>query len=129
MSARSRMRCTGRMQAVVRDNKEAVTLVSVEIESSRSRAVYTLGDRYPLTLGSPGLAILSCEPPQLGKWLEIANARAAGSVAIPGEVLPNLGTPAAPVTSASGRAVAAVAIAYTVERPGPVQVREVVGAA
>ncbi|WP_439657739.1 IclR family transcriptional regulator [Lentzea sp. HUAS TT2] len=102
---------------VVRDGEEAVTLVSVEVESARSRAVYTPGDRHPLTVGSPGIAMLAAEPPREGERPEVAQARAAGYAATTGEVIPGLATISAPVTSAPGHPVAAVSIAYTVERP------------
>ncbi|MEV6238436.1 IclR family transcriptional regulator [Lentzea sp. NPDC051838] len=103
---------------VVRDGDEAVTLVSVEVESARSRTVYTPGDRHPLTRGSPGIAILSAEPPRAGERPEIAKARETGFAATANEVIPGLATIAAPVTSAPDTAVAAVAIAYSVERLG-----------
>ena len=114
---------------VVRDNEEAVTLVSVEVESSRSRVTYTPGDRHPLTLGSPGLAILSRDPERPGERPEIGLARRDGYVSTTGEVRRRITTLAAPVTSASGPAVGAVAIAYTVEKPGPNQIREVLATA
>ncbi|WIY00988.1 IclR family transcriptional regulator [Amycolatopsis mongoliensis] len=103
---------------VVRDGDEAVTLVSVEVESTRSRAVYTPGDRHPLTRGAPGIAMLAAEPPREGERPEVANAREAGFASTANEVIPGLATISAPVTSGPDTAVAAVAIAFTVERPG-----------
>lgn len=114
---------------VVRDQEEAVTLVSVEVQSSRSRSVYSPGDRHPLTLGAPGLAILACDPPRPGEREEIAAAREHGWVSTRGEVKANLATLAAPITTLSGRAIAAVAIIFQVERPGRHEITEVLASA
>jgi DNA-binding IclR family transcriptional regulator len=103
---------------VVRDGEEAVTLVSVEVESARSRAVYSPGDRHPLTVGSPGIAMLAAEPPRDGERPEVVTARAVGYATTSSEVIPGLRTISAPVTSAPGHAVAAVSIVFAVERPG-----------
>jgi|GEM_PF-219134 len=110
---------------VVRDQEEAVTLVSVEVQSAQSRAVYSPGDRHPLTLGAPGLAILACDPPRPGERPELATTRQQGWVNTRGEVFPGLATLAAPVLTHSGRAVASVAIVFRHERPGAEHVREV----
>ncbi|WP_316773403.1 IclR family transcriptional regulator [Streptomyces sasae] len=114
---------------VVRDGEEAVTLVSVEVESTRSRTVYSPGDRHPLTLGSPGIAMLSAEPQLLGERPEISRARACGYATTRNEVVRGLGTISAPVVSAPGQAVAAVSIAFTVEHPGPPQIEAVLDTA
>ncbi|GAQ55280.1 IclR family transcriptional regulator [Streptomyces acidiscabies] len=114
---------------VVRDGEEAVTLVSVEVESSRSRAVYTPGDRHPLTLGSPGIAMLAAEPPRDDERPEITLARAAGYATTRSEVVPGLATLSASVVSAPGNAVAAVSIVFTVERPGPAEIEAVLDTA
>lgn len=114
---------------VVRDQEEAVTLISVEVTSNRSRSVYIPGDRHPLTLGSPGLAILACDPPRPAERRELEVARRQGWVTTRGEVKANLGTIAAPITTHSGRAIAAVAIMFQVERPGAREVAEVMASA
>lgn len=114
---------------VVRDGEEAVTLVSVEVESVRSRNVYSPGDRHPLTVGSPGIAILSAEPPHAGERPEVSRARGCGYAITRNEVVPGLGTLSAPVVSTSGHAVAAVSIAFAVERPGPPQIEAVLDTA
>ena len=110
---------------VVRDGEEAVTLVSVEVESARSRVVYSPGERHPLTLGAPGLAILSADPPRPGERPEIAQARLDGYASTRSEVIPGVATLAAPVRTSSGRAIASVAIVYRVERLGPAEVRSI----
>jgi DNA-binding IclR family transcriptional regulator len=110
---------------VVRDGGEAVTLVSVEVESARSRVVYAPGERHPLTLGAPGLAILSADPPRPAERPEIAQARLDGYASTRGEVIPGVATLAAPVRTSSGRAIASVAIVYRVERLGPSHLRAV----
>jgi DNA-binding IclR family transcriptional regulator len=103
----------------VRDGEEAVTLVSVEVESSRTRAVYFPGVRHPLGLGAPGIAMLSAEPARPGERSEVAEARHRGYAMTRGEVVRNLATIAAPVTSSPGVAFGALAIAFVRERPGP----------
>ncbi|MBZ3905273.1 MULTISPECIES: IclR family transcriptional regulator [Streptomyces] len=114
---------------VVRDAEEAVTLVSVEVESARLRTVYSPGDRHPLTLGSPGIAMLAAETPRPGERPEVARARACGYATTRNEVVPGLATVSAPVVSAPGQAVAAVSILFTVERPGPQQIAAVLDTA
>ncbi|MHC5908941.1 IclR family transcriptional regulator [Streptomyces sp. S6] len=114
---------------VVRDAEEAVTLVSVEVESTRSRAVYSPGDRHPLTVGSPGIAMLAAEPARPGERLDVTRARACGYATTRNEVLAGFATVSAPVVSAPGHAVAAVSILYTVERPGPPQIDAVLDTA
>ncbi|MFE9438823.1 IclR family transcriptional regulator [Streptomyces sp. NPDC006602] len=114
---------------VVRDGDEAVTLVSVEVESVRSRTVYTPGDRHPLTLGSPGIAMLAAEPPRDDERPEITRARAAGYATSRSEVVLGLGSLSAPVVSPSGNAVASVSIVFTVERPGPAEIEAVIDTA
>ncbi|MER5699748.1 IclR family transcriptional regulator [Streptomyces mirabilis] len=114
---------------VVRDGDEAVTLVSVEVESARSRNVYSPGDRHPLTLGSPGIAMLAGESPRAGERPEVTQARGRGYAFTRSEVVPGLATVSAPVSSAPGHAVAAVSIAFIVERPGHAQIEAVLDAA
>lgn len=108
---------------VVRDGEEAVTLVSVEVVSARTNVAYTPGDRHPLTLGSPGLAILSAEPPRPGERAEIAHARTVGYAHTRSEVLPGMATMSAPVLAVDDRAVAAVAVAFRHERIGMAEVK------
>jgi DNA-binding IclR family transcriptional regulator len=114
---------------VVRDGGEAVTLVSVEVESARSRAVYTPGDRHPLTRGSPGIAMLAAELPREGERPEIARARETGYATTTNEVIPGLTTISASVTSAPDTAVAAVAIVFAVERVGRAEIDAVLDTA
>ncbi|HET9170074.1 MAG TPA: IclR family transcriptional regulator [Actinospica sp.] len=114
---------------VVRDGDEAVTLVSVEVESTRSRVVYSPGDRHPLDRGSPGIAMLAAEPPREGERPEVTRARVAGYATTRNEVVPGLATLSAPVLSAPGQAAAAVSIVYTVERPGRAEVEAVLDTA
>lgn len=102
----------------VRDGNEAVTLVSVEVESSRTQVVYFPGVRHSLSLGAPGVAMLSAEPARPGERSEITESRRRGYAMTRGEVVPHLATIAAAVTSSPGVALGALAIAFVKERLG-----------
>lgn len=107
---------------VVRDGYEAVTLVSVEIASTRLNVVFSPGTRHPLDRGSPGLAILAAEEPRPDERPEVTRGREAGYVMTFGEVIANQGSLAAPIVSEPGKALAAVALTFGHERPGPRQI-------
>ncbi|MEU6192175.1 helix-turn-helix domain-containing protein [Streptomyces sp. NPDC047061] len=113
----------------VRDADRGIILVSVEMRSAHSNAVYEVGDEHLLTRGAPGLAILSCDPPTADERPEVARARAQGYCVTRGEVVPGQTVLAAPVTAADGRAVGAVAVAFRDEPVRPAHLREVLASA
>jgi DNA-binding IclR family transcriptional regulator len=114
---------------VVRDGYEAVTLVSVEIASTRLNVVYSPGTRHSLVLGSPGLAILAGEDAQPGERPEVTRGRMAGYLMTFGEVIPNQGSIAAPVQLEPARAVGSIALTFGHDRPGPRQVEALLDSA
>ena len=113
----------------VRDADRGIILVSVEMRSAHSKAVYEVGDEHLLTRGAPGLAILSCDPPVAAERPEVARARTQGFCVTRGEVVPGQSVLAAPVTATDGRAVGAVAVAFRDEPIRPAHLREVLASA
>lgn len=114
---------------VIRDGREAVTLVSVEVESTWLHHVYGPGVRHPLIIGSPGLAVLAGNPAVDGERHEVTRGRREGHVTTFGEVIPNQGTLAAPVYAGSEEAIGSVAITFGPERPGTKEIAAVVDSA
>jgi DNA-binding IclR family transcriptional regulator len=84
---------------VVRDGEEAVTLLSVEPTASPAHVAYRPGNRHPVTLGAPGLALLMPLPPAAADRPELVAARARGWATSTGEVLPGLSSVAAPLAA------------------------------
>jgi len=114
---------------VVSDGAEAVTLISVEVESIRLRQMYAPGVRHPLILGAPGLAILAGRPARQDERPEVTRGRKEGYVATFGEVIPTQGTVAAPIYAGTAEAMGAVSITFGTERPGSKEVHAVVESA
>jgi len=97
---------------VVRDGDDAVTIESIEPQTSEVHLAYRPGIRHPVVLGAPGLALLSGGPPIKGERGEVALARRRGWVTSAGEVIAGLASVAAPITDGSGAAVGAVAVVH-----------------
>ncbi|MCM3850009.1 helix-turn-helix domain-containing protein [Pseudonocardia sp. DR1-2] len=107
---------------VVRDGPDVVTLISVDTSSARLNVVYSPGARHPLEVGSPGLAVLAGGEARPDERPEVTRGRAAGYVVTFGEVIEHQGSVAAPIRSAPGRAIGALALTFGHERPGSRQI-------
>jgi DNA-binding IclR family transcriptional regulator len=83
---------------VVRVGAEAVTLDSVEPQSTAAHVAYRPGSRHPIDRGAPGIAILAGGPPRIDERLEVTESRRRGWAYTSGEVVPGLASVAAWVT-------------------------------
>ena len=97
---------------VVRDGDDAVTIESIEPQTSEIHLAYRPGIRHPVVLGAPGLALLAGGPPIDGERAEVAVARRRGWAVSAGEVIAGLASVAAPIADGSGSAAGAVAVVH-----------------
>jgi DNA-binding IclR family transcriptional regulator len=95
---------------VVRSGDEAVTVVSIEPQQSAVHVTYRPGTRHPVDQGAPGLALLMPEPPRDDDREALREARRTGWATSHGEVIPGVGSVAAPVTGPGGSVEAALAV-------------------
>ena len=97
---------------VVRDGDEAVTIESIEPQTSEIHLAYRPGIRHPVELGAPGLALLAGSPLVDGERADVALARRRGWAVSAGEVVPGLASVAAPIDDGTGSAAGAVAVVH-----------------
>lgn len=97
---------------VVRAGDEAVTVTSLEPQTSSAHVAYRPGIRHPVGRGAPGLALLIPEPAQPQDRPELTKARALGWASSRGEVIPGFRSVAAPVLSHDGRVRGALAVVF-----------------
>jgi DNA-binding IclR family transcriptional regulator len=113
----------------VRDGDEAVVALVVTPPDQPLHVAYRTGLRHPLTVGSPGRALLAAGPPQPGEPDDVAAARERGWAISSGQLLPGATGVAAVVPTRAHGAEAAVSAVWIAERePEPVA-RAVVAAA
>jgi DNA-binding IclR family transcriptional regulator len=96
----------------VRDGDESVTIASVEPRHADAHVAYRPGTRHPVDRGAPGLALLAGAPRRPGERREVGTARRRGYATSHGEVLPGLSAAAAPIVSARGEVLGAVAVVF-----------------
>ena len=75
---------------VVRVGGDAVTLDSVEPQSTAAHVAYRPGSRHPIDRGAPGLAILAGQPAMPDERPEVTESRRRGWAYSSGEVIPGL---------------------------------------
>ena len=97
---------------VVRDGDDAVTIESIEPQTSEIHLAYRPGIRHPVELGAPGLALLAGGPVIEGERDDVALARRRGWAVSAGEVIAGLASVAAPIDDGSGMATGAVAVVH-----------------
>lgn len=97
---------------VVRDGDEAVTVESIEPQTSEIHLAYRPGIRHPVELGAPGLALLAGGPLIHDERADVALARRRGWAVSTGEVIPGLASIAAPIDDGTGSAAGAVAVVH-----------------
>ncbi len=83
---------------VVRVGTDAVTLASVEPQSTAAHIAYRPGSRHPIDRGAPGIAILAGEPAIPDERPDVTDARRRGWAYSSGEVIPGLASVASWVT-------------------------------
>ena len=83
---------------VVRVGGDAVTLDSVEPQSTAAHIVYRPGSRHPIDRGAPGIAILAGQPALPHERSEVTEARRRGWAYSSGEVVPGLASVATWIT-------------------------------
>ena len=81
---------------------DAVTIESIEPQTSEVHLAYRPGIRHPVELGAPGLALLAGGPPIDGERDDVAVARRRGWAVSAGEVIAGLASVAAPIDDGSG---------------------------
>jgi DNA-binding IclR family transcriptional regulator len=82
---------------VVRDGDEAVTIESIEPSATQVHVTYKPGIRHRIDAGAPGVAILAAGPACDDERPEIDDARRRGWSFSDGEVVPGMGSIAAPI--------------------------------
>jgi DNA-binding IclR family transcriptional regulator len=97
---------------VVRAGDEAVTVTSIEPQTSAAHVAYRPGIRHPVGRGAPGLALLIPEPARPDDRRELTEARALGWATSHGEVIPGFRSVAAPVLGPDGGVRGALAVVY-----------------
>ena len=75
---------------VVRVGGDAVTLDSVEPQSTAAHVAYRPGSRHPIDRGAPGIAILAGQPAMPHERPEVTESRRRGWAYSSGEVIPGL---------------------------------------
>jgi DNA-binding IclR family transcriptional regulator len=83
---------------VVRVGDDAVTLDSVEPQSTAAHIAYRPGSRHPIDRGAPGIAILAGQPVTPDERPEVTESRRRGWAYSSGEVVPGLASVATWVT-------------------------------
>jgi DNA-binding IclR family transcriptional regulator len=83
---------------VVRAGNLAVTLDSVEPQSTAAHVAYRPGSRHPIDRGAPGIAILAGQPVMPHERPEVAESRRRGWAYSSGEVVPGLASIATWIT-------------------------------
>ncbi len=96
---------------VVRVGGDAVTLDSVEPQSTAAHVAYRPGSRHPIDRGAPGLAILAGQPAMPHERPEITESRGRGWAYTSGEVIPGLASVATWITD-QHHGVASVACVF-----------------
>jgi DNA-binding IclR family transcriptional regulator len=113
----------------VRDGDDAVVALVFTPPDQPLHVAYRTGFRHPLTVGSPGHALLAAGPPDPGEPDDVVAARERGWALSSGELLPGATGVAAAVTARAQDTQVAVSAVWITERdPGPAA-REVVAAA
>jgi DNA-binding IclR family transcriptional regulator len=83
---------------VVRVGGNAVTLDSVEPQSTAAHVAYRPGSRHPIDRGAPGIAILAGQPAMPHERSEVTESRRRGWAYSSGEVVPGLASVATWIT-------------------------------
>ena len=103
---------------VVLDEDECVTLTSAEPHRSTAAVAKRPGTRHSVSIGAPGIAILSLLPDRLwptsvpeSRWAEVEGARKFGYATSSDEVIPGLSSVAVPLVL-DGMEAAAIAVVY-----------------
>ena len=97
---------------VVRAGDEAVTVTSIEPQTSSAHVAYRPGIRHPVDRGAPGLALLIPEPARPDDRPELTEARALGWASSHGEVIAGFRSVAAPVLGPDGGVRGALAVVF-----------------
>lgn len=97
---------------VVPHDGQAVTVLVVEPRSTMAHVAYRPGAQHPLTLGAPGVAILSARPPRSDERAAVTLARERGWAASDSEVIQGYRSCAAPVSTRDGSCLGSVAVVY-----------------
>ncbi|HEY2652359.1 MAG TPA: helix-turn-helix domain-containing protein [Solirubrobacteraceae bacterium] len=113
----------------IRDGNEAVVALVLTPPDQPVHVSYRIGLRHPLTVGSPGHALLAAGPPQPGEPEGVAAVRQRGWTVSSGELLPGATGVAALVPARAQDTQAAVSAVWIVEREVEPAAREVVAAA
>lgn len=113
----------------VRDGDEAVVALVFTPPDQPLHVAYRTGLRHPLTVGSPGHALLAAGPATPGEPPEVATARERGWAVTSGQLLPGATGIAAPVPARDRDTQAAVSAVWIVERELEPAAREVTDAA
>ncbi|MGY1653508.1 IclR family transcriptional regulator [Geodermatophilus sp. SYSU D01119] len=114
---------------VVRAGDEAVTVTSIEPQTSSAHVAYRPGIRHPVGRGAPGLALLIPEPARADDRQELTEARALGWATSHGEVIPGFRSVAAPVLGPDGGVRGALAVVFVDDAVDTTEIGPVVVAA
>ncbi|MBM7804459.1 DNA-binding IclR family transcriptional regulator [Geodermatophilus bullaregiensis] len=114
---------------VVRAGDEAVTVTSIEPQTSSAHVAYRPGIRHPVGRGAPGLALLIPEPARSEDRRELTEARSLGWATSHGEVVPGFRSVAAPVLGPDGGVRGALAVVFVDDAVDPTEIGPAVVAA
>ena len=115
---------------VVRAGDDAVTVTSIEPQTSAAHVAYRPGIRHPVGRGAPGLALLIPEPARPDDRPELTEARELGWASSHGEVIAGFRSVAAPVLGPDGGVRGALAVVFVDDAVDTAEVgRAVVAAA
>ena len=114
---------------VVRAGDEAVTVTSIEPQTSSAHVAYRPGIRHPVGRGAPGLALLIPEPARPDDRPELTEARALGWASSHGEVISGFRSVAAPVLGPDGGVRGALAVVFVDDAVDTAEVGRAVAAA